>query len=129
MNMSFPMEKREGPLLPPANEVRGKVMSLHLCVILFTIGGGVWLPSIHHKLHDQGGLHPVGGLPPGGLPPGGLPPGGLYPGVLPPGWFCFRGVCIHGGQVWQTSHGILRDMINRRALLECITVCDVNRYD
>ena len=56
--------------LPPANEVWGKVMFLHLCVILFTGG--------HASQHASqvtwlGSLHPVG-LPPGGLPPGG---GGL----------------------------------------------------
>ena len=28
-------------LLPPANEVWGKVMFLYLCVILFTVGGGL----------------------------------------------------------------------------------------
>ena len=32
-------------LLPPANEVWGKVIFLHLFVILFT--GGVWYPSMH----------------------------------------------------------------------------------
>ena len=48
--------------LPPAIEVWGKVMFLHLCVILFT-----GLPSMHHRSHDQGsasgeGLHPGGGV-------------------------------------------------------------------
>ena len=38
-------------------------MFLHLCVILFT---GGWLPSMHHRSHGQGGLHPGGG----GLPTG-----------------------------------------------------------
>ena len=42
------------PLLPPANEVWDKVTFLHLCVILFTGRGGDWLPSMHHKSHDQG---------------------------------------------------------------------------
>ena len=50
--------------LPPANEVWGKVIFLHLCVILFT-GRGGWLPSMYHGSHDQGGLH-LGGL---GRPP------------------------------------------------------------
>ena len=47
--------------LPPANEVWGKVMFLHLCVILFT---GGWLPSMHHRSHDQGvrGLDPRGSV-------------------------------------------------------------------
>ena len=39
--------------LPPANEVWGKVMFLHLCVILFTGGGGLCL-SMHHRSHDRG---------------------------------------------------------------------------
>ena len=38
-------------------------MFLHLSVILFT--GGGWLPSIHHRSHDHGVVHP-GGLHPGG---------------------------------------------------------------
>ena len=32
-------------VLPPANEVWGKVMFLHLCVILFTGGGGLLTPG------------------------------------------------------------------------------------
>ena len=43
-------------ILPPANEVWGTVMFLHLCVILF----GGWLPSMQHGSHDEGGLHPGG---------------------------------------------------------------------
>ena len=35
-------------VLPPANEVRDKVMSSQACVI-----HGDWLPSMHHKSHDQ----------------------------------------------------------------------------
>ena len=41
-------------LLPPANEVWGKVMFLHLCVILFTGG------SASEGVCIQGGLHPGG---------------------------------------------------------------------
>ena len=41
------------PFLPPADEVWGKVMFLHLSVILFT-GGGGWLPTMHHRPHDKG---------------------------------------------------------------------------
>ena len=58
--------------LPPTNEVWGKVMFLHLCVILFT----------------GGGLHP-----------GGLHPGGVCIGEG--GGSASRGVCIQeagGGQ-------------------------------
>ena len=42
--------------LPPANEVWDKVMFLHLSVYR----GGGWLPSMHHRSHDLGGLHPGG---------------------------------------------------------------------
>ena len=42
-------------LLPPANEVWGKVMFLHLCVILFT-WWGIFCPSMHHRSHDRGSL-------------------------------------------------------------------------
>ena len=48
--------------LLPANEVWGKVMVLHVCVILFTGAGEGWLPSMHHRSHDQ---HPGGALHPG----------------------------------------------------------------
>ena len=34
----------------------GKVIFLHLCVILFTGGGAFWLPSMHHGSHDQRGV-------------------------------------------------------------------------
>ena len=40
-------------LLSPTNEVWGKVMFLHVSVILFTEGRG-WLPSKHHRSYDQG---------------------------------------------------------------------------
>ena len=57
--------------LSPANEVWGKVMFLHLSVILFTGREGGWLQSMHHRSHDQhprdrgGGLHQgVLGTPP-----------------------------------------------------------------
>ena len=63
------------PFLPRANEVWGRVMFLHLCVILFTGGEGVWLPNMHYLSHDQGGLYP------GGYIRGILHPGGLHPGL------------------------------------------------
>ena len=77
---------------PAANDVWGKVMFLHPCVIVFT---GVGLAShMHHgsQSHDQGGLHPGGICIQGGrcLHPGGICIQGgrcLHPG----------GVCIHGG--------------------------------
>ena len=43
--------------LPPANEIWGKVIFSQASVILFP-GGGEWLPSMHHRSHDQGVLHP-----------------------------------------------------------------------
>ena len=40
--------------LPPANEVWGKVMILHVSVILsMGVGERQWLPSMHHRSHDQ----------------------------------------------------------------------------
>ena len=42
----------ENSLSEPANEIWGKVMLLHTCVILFT--WGCWLPSMHHRSQDQG---------------------------------------------------------------------------
>ena len=60
-------------LLPPANEVCGKVIFLHLSVILFT-GGSTWAgtpPLGSGTPHPRPGTHPSGpGTPPGlGTPP------------------------------------------------------------
>ena len=45
-------------------------MLLHVSVILFTERG--WLPNMHHRSHDQGGLHPGGASESrGDLHPGG----------------------------------------------------------
>ena len=73
------MSLMQNNLLPPASEVWGKVMFLHLCTILIT-GGGVCLWRV--CLQD-GGLPPEGGLLPGGgsayrrgLPPEGEPTSG-----------------------------------------------------
>ena len=57
--INIQMVIRETRLLPPANEVWGKVMFLLACVILFT-GEGVF---------PWGGICIRGGLHPGGLPP------------------------------------------------------------
>ena len=78
-------------------------MFLHLCVILFT-GVGGWLSSMHHWSHDQGGLHPGGGLHLVGM------------GV------CIQGVCIGGGRA---DPRILWETVNERVvriLLECIII-------
>ena len=41
--------------LPSVNEVWGKLIFSHACVIPSVRGGeGCWLPSIHYRLHDQG---------------------------------------------------------------------------
>ena len=54
--------------LPPANKVWGKVIitNVFTCVCLST-GMGVWLPSMHHRSHDQEGWGVCiqRGLPPG----------------------------------------------------------------
>ena len=65
--------------LPPANEVWGKIMFLHLCVILFTVGGGgeVSVPAC------TTGHMKNGGLCPGGLCPRGLCPWGYLGGLCP----------------------------------------------
>ena len=85
--------------LPPANEVWGKVMFLHLCVILFTGEGSTW----------GGVLHPGGRL---------------HRGVdLHPGGSAFRRG-LHAG-VGRPPYWMLRDTVNERAvhiLLECILV-------
>ena len=62
-NVAMKTEFTSLRFLPPANEVWGKVMFLHLCAILF-MGGG-WLPSMHHRSHDQGVCLEGDGLYPG----------------------------------------------------------------
>ena len=68
-------------------------MFLHMSVILATGRGGGWLPSMHHRSHEQGGLHPVGlcihgegRLHPGqlGRPPSPSPTGTGKAGVMHP---------------------------------------------
>ena len=62
----------EKTLLPPANEVWGEVMLLHLSVILFTMGGVYSIAGTHPL-----GRHPLGRHPPhlGRYPLGRYPPG------------------------------------------------------
>ena len=61
-------------LLPPTNKVWGKVMFLHLSVILFTVGRGYTPP-----MQTPSGRHPLGRHPlvdtPWQTPPGQTPPG------------------------------------------------------
>ena len=62
---------RQGDFLPPANEVVEKIMFLHLSVILFTGGGGVY-PSMEWGR----GMYPSMEWGRGCLP---LGPGGVHP--------------------------------------------------
>ena len=119
---------------------KGDVLTGVCHSFLFT-GEGDWLPNMHHRSHDWGGLHPkevciqegvsasrdclyqVAIFIKGCLPPG----GGLHPGGLPPGrGSVSKGVCLQEG--WSDpleTHGILGDTVNKRAvriLLECILV-------
>ena len=112
---------------PPANEVWGKVMFLHLCVILFT-GVGGWLPSMHHLLHDQEDMHPVGG--------GGLHPvevciqGDLHPrGDLHPGYYAILYSqlleCILVKPIFPAaSHLLYSPKINRTNLYKDLNISD-----
>ena len=82
-------------LLPPANEVWGKVMFSYV----FVWRWGAWFPSMHHMLgggsvsrgsasrrfHVQSGLHS-----------GILHPGRLHPGRSALGVVCIQGVCLKG---------------------------------
>ena len=136
-------------LLPPANEVWGKVIFLHLFVILFT-GGGEVPDQVHPRdqvhppeqtppgsrpLRDQ--VHPLGAdTPPGpGTPPEQAPP--LQDQVHPPR----PGTpSAPGTPPEQTppptrytppQQSMLGDMVNVRAvriLLECNLVLKVNAH-
>ena len=97
-------------LLPPANEVWGKVKCLHLSVILSTGGGGGWclVPGVSGP---DGVCLVQGGrcLVPGGLVPGGgcLVWGSLVGGVCAwsrgsgPGGYAWWGVPGRGGAWWR----------------------------
>ena len=94
--------------LPPANEVWGKVIFLHLSVILFT-GGSTWAGTAQAGTSLR--YPPRAGTPPGRYTPQVLPwglctclggylpgrctcPGGVY---LPGGYTCLGGVPVQGG--------------------------------
>ena len=85
-------------MLPPSNEVWGKVMFLHLSVNLFTAGIG-WLPSMHPRSHDWGVCIQGVCLQGRCLPPAGYASGGMSAsrGVLHPGVCIQLGVCLQGG--------------------------------
>ena len=90
--------------LPPANEVWGKVMFLHLCVMQFT-GGGVSVPACITGHMTRGSLSGGISVQGGSLSGGSLSKGGLCPGGLCSGGFCpvrsqSRGVSVQGVSVW-----------------------------
>ena len=98
-------------LLPPANEVWGKVIFLHLSVILFTVG--CLVPG-------GGGVPGPGGSAPGGclVPGGGLLLGGAWSWVgLLRGCVPSPGGVVPGGD---TPPRLLLRAV--RILLECILV-------
>ena len=76
------------PSLPPTNEVWGKVIFLHLFVILFT-GGSAWAGTSPGRYTPQDQVHPQGsGTAPGTrYPPDQVPPWTRYtpprPGTPP----------------------------------------------
>ena len=89
--------------LPLANEVLGKVMFIHMFVILSIEGGGVgglcmmslsvWLPG---PMFLPGQYLSLVHVPSEGLCPGGLCPGGFCPGDFCPGVLCPEGLCPEG---------------------------------
>ena len=124
--------------LPPANEVWGKVIFLHLSVILF-IGG--WYPSMHCRWYpsmpcSRGVLsqhalqvvsqHPLqwgsalGGLLWGVCSWGGLLLGGSAPGAVCSGGVCSQGGLLRGDAWWRPPGRLLLRAV--RILLECILV-------
>ena len=64
--------------LPPANKVWGKVIFLHLSVILFT-GGSTWAGT-PRQVHSPWQVYPPAGIP----PPTGTPSGRYTPQATPP---------------------------------------------
>ena len=124
------MKQAESQLLPPANEVWGKVIFLHLFVILF--GGSTWAGT-SRQVHSPSGP----GTPPSGQgtprqvhPPGaGTPPWDqvhpLGPGT-PPWDQVHPQDQVHPPQTRYTphpAHSMLGDTVNARAVripLDCI---------
>ena len=59
-----------------SNSICGKVMFSQACVKNSVHRAEVgWLPVMHHRSHDQGGLHPLESACRGYLPAGGHPTG------------------------------------------------------
>ena len=83
--------KNDHPFLPPANEVWGKVIFLHLSVILSTGGrGSTWAGTPHWHVHPLGRYTPWAGIPPAGTPPGRYTPWQVHPHPMVHAW----AVCI-----------------------------------
>ena len=95
----------------------GKVIFLHLCVILFTSGGS--LSQHASQVTWQGGLCPGQGLCQGGV--------SVMEGLCPKLWLCPKGSLCRGSlSRGGVSSGRSPLYINERAvriLLECILVC------
>ena len=110
--MKFPLAAMPRVFLPPANEVWGKVIFLHLFVILFTgVGGGGGIPACI-----------AGGIPACLAAGGGAIPAciaGGIPACLAVGGACSGGSAPGGG--WRKSPGRLQ-LRAVRILLECILV-------
>ena len=110
--------------LPPANEVWGKVIFLHLSVILFTRGGGgsTWAGTPMSRYTPWAGTPPRGRYTPGQVhPPAGTP---LSPqaGITPPGRYTPQPGTPPGRYPPSSA---CWDTVNKRAvriLLECILV-------
>ena len=105
-------------LLPPANEVWGKVIFLHLSVILFT-GGSTWAGNPHEQIHPLPGIPLSGQVHPltGTLPWAGTP----HWQVHPPGRYTPDTGQVHPPQVHPRN--ACWDTVNKlavRILLECI---------
>ena len=97
MNPRFSLEEDANLLLPPENEVWGKVIFLYLSVILFT-GGHAWLPGGVHGC--QGVCMVAGGC--AWLPRGCMVAGGMC--------YCWGAVCMVAsghGQLLGGMHGCL----------------------
>ena len=80
------------------------VMFLHVSFILSTGGGEGRLPSMYNRSHDQWGSASRGSAPKEGSASGGVgrPPRSAYRGLL--------------GQPKPEIHGMLRDMVHKRAV-------------
>ena len=104
--------------LPPANEVWGKVMFLHLCVILFTEG---LCPSMHHRSHDRGfcvpGSMSTRSLSTGSLSRGGSLSGGLCLGAS------VQGASVQGDSVWGS---LSKGSLSRASLSMVVSVQGVS---